>query len=250
MFKINKRYIDIFEKYIHKGESTPFTLGTLFVCMFCFLILIISTFTQITFSHPWFVYTPEQGFVYTLKSVTYNPQFPIIIFITYILYKSYSILVYILYLLTGFFLYPIFAYGGGLNYVQNYFFGYLLGFIFAIIITGTVIKKNNSVKSKIIAAVLGILSIHITGFIYAIFLAMFDFISFNLILPIANVVTVSKILYDITFAIILILVAPYAKNVLWVCMRPISSRKKKLKNSDKRNKIISDDIYQHGQYNN
>ena len=86
MFKISKRYKDILEEYIHKGESTPFTIGTLVVCGLCFLLLIIATFTQFNISHPWFNYIEGQGFVYTIKTIPYNPQFPIIILITYILY--------------------------------------------------------------------------------------------------------------------------------------------------------------------
>ena len=142
MFKVNKRYKDIFEQYIHRGESTPFTIGTLVVCGLCFLLLIIATFTQINIVHPWFNYVEGQGFVYSLKTIAYNPQFPIIIFITYLLYKSYSIFVYIIYLIFGFFIYPVFAFGGGLEYVQNYFFGYLLGFLFAILIAGKIFNKN------------------------------------------------------------------------------------------------------------
>ncbi len=250
MFKINKRYVDIFEEYIHKGEPTPFTIGTLVVCALCFLILIIATFTQINFSHPWFQFTDGSGLQYGLKTITYNPQFPIMIFIIYLLYKSYSTLVYTLYLLCGFFICPIFAFGGGLEYVQNYFFGYLLGFIFAIIITGKIVKADNSIKSRIIGATLGVVAIHITGLIYSIFLALFKVIDFNLIAPIASVVTFSRIIYDIIFAILLLLIAPYIKNVLWIFMRPISSKKKKLKNSNKRNKVIGNDTDEHGQYNN
>ena len=247
MFKVNKRYKDIFEQYIHRGESTPFTIGTLVVCGLCFLLLIIATFTQINIVHPWFNYVEGQGFVYSLKTIAYNPQFPIIIFITYLLYKSYSIFVYILYLLTGFFLYPIFAFGGGLDYVQNYFFGYLLGFVVAILIAGKIFKTNNSIKSRIIAGASGILSIHITGFVYCVFLALFKVIDFNMLGPIFYVVTISRIVYDVIFTILILLIAPYIKNILWIFMRPIATRKK-LKNSYKRNEIISDDVYQHGQY--
>jgi len=242
MFKINKRYIDILEQYIHKGESTPFTIGTLVVCAMCFLILLIATFTQITMSHPWIEFVQGQGFQYTVKTIAYNPQFPIIILITYLLYKSYSVLVYILYLLCGFFIYPIFAFGGGFEYIQNYFFGYLLGFLFAILIAGTIFKKEHSVKSRILGATLGTIAIHLTGFVYCIFLAIFKIIDFNLIGPIFYVVTISRILYDILFAIILLIIAPYIKNFLWIFMRPLSSRKKKLKNSDKRNQIVGDNV--------
>ena len=242
MFKINKRYIDIFEEYIHRGESTPFTIGTFVVCAMCFLTLIIATFTQITISHPWFEYVHGHGFQYVIKTIAYNPQFPIVILITYLLYKSYSIFVYIIYLIFGFFIYPVFAFGGGLEYVQNYFFGYLLGFLFAILIAGKIFKQEFSIKTRILGAVAGILTIHLTGFIYCILLAIFKVIDFNLIGPIGYVVTVTRIIYDILIAILLILIAPYIKNFLWTFMRPLSNRKKRLKNSNKRNQIIGNNI--------
>ena len=248
MFKISKRYQDIFDEYIYKGESTPFTLGTLLVFVLCFLLLIIATFTQFNISHPWLNYEEGQGFVYAIKTITYNPQFPIIIFITYLLHKSYSMLVYILYILCGFFVYPIFAFGGGLQYVQNYFFGYLLGFFFAILIAGILFKNNNTIKARILGAVFGILSIHVTGFIYCIFLAIFNAIDFNIIGPVFYVVTIERIVYDILFAILILLIAPYIKNVLWVFMRPAIPRQKS-KNAYKRNKVVGNDVYEHRQNN-
>ena len=65
MLKINKRYADIFEQYIHRGEPTPFTIGTLLVCAMCFLLLLIATFTQINFSHPWFHFVQGSGLQYS-----------------------------------------------------------------------------------------------------------------------------------------------------------------------------------------
>ena len=246
---VNKRYKDIFDEYICNGESTPFTLGTVLVVVLCFLLLIIATFTQFNISHPWFSYETGKGFVYTIKTVAYNPQFPVIIFITYILYKSYSMFVYLLYLICGFFVYPIFAFGGGLQYIENYFFGYLLGFFFAILIAGKIFKDDNSIKSRLLGTVLGIISIHATGFIYCILLALFGAIDFNLIGPIVYVLTFERIIYDILFAGIILLIAPYIKNFLWIFMRPAIPRKK-LKDTNKRNKVVGDNTYEHRQYNN
>ena len=83
-FMINKRYKDILEQYIHKGEPTPLTIGTLIVCVFCFLLLIIATFTQFNFSHPWIKYVENIGFTGYSKQIAYNPLFPTMIFIIYL----------------------------------------------------------------------------------------------------------------------------------------------------------------------
>ena len=42
---INKRYRDIFEQYVFKGEPTPITIGTLVVFGFSFLLLIVANFS-------------------------------------------------------------------------------------------------------------------------------------------------------------------------------------------------------------
>lgn len=240
--RVNKRYQDIFNQYIYKGEATPFTIGTLVVCAFCFLIFIIATFTQFNFSHIWFKFQAGSGFVADNKFVTYNPIIPTMIFIVYMLGKKYSYLLFITYLIVGFFIWPIFVLGGGFSYIQNYLFGYLLGFVPVIAISGTIFKLNQNIKARILGTLLGVLSVHICGFIYCFILAVLRIIDFNLIGPIVNVISLNKIIYDILFSLIIILLAPYIKNVFWTCMKPKADKPKKLKNSRKRHQIVSDNV--------
>ncbi len=226
---INKRYKDIFQQYIHKGERTPLTIGTLVVCGLCFLILIVATFTQINFSHPWSKLLPGEGFVSFTKIVSYSPLLPAMIFIIYILGKSYSTLMFACYMIVGFFIWPIFVFGGGFDYLQNYLFGYMLGFIFAIAIAGYILNISQNFKYRILAAVFGVLAIHICGFLYCILLAIFRVISFGLVIPILTEISLGNILYDIIFSILIILIAPYIKNVLWTCMKPKPDKPKRIK---------------------
>ena len=234
--KINKRYKDLFEEYIHRGESTTFTIGTICTCVFCFVLLVVSTFSQITFSHP--VLSFEGGISFKSIEIAYNPQFPVVIFIAYLLGRAFGFLACLTYIIVGLFFYPIFAFGGGLDYIQNYFFGYLIGFFFAIIIAGKYFKQSFQekfpLKYRFLGILYGILSIHIFGFIYCIFLAIFGAIDFGLVLPIFKIITLNKIIYDIFFSSILILIAPYVKNIFWVFMRPCVIKKKKAKNIRKR----------------
>jgi len=236
---INKRYKDIFSQYIHKGEPTPLTIGTLVVCGLCFLSLIVATFTQIHIEHPWFQYIKGTGFASTLKTVAYTPQIPIMIFIIYLLGKNYSYLMLTVYLLVGFFVWPIFAFGGGLDYIQNYLFGYLLGFFFATFIAGSIIKLNQGIKSRLLAAIAGVITIHTIGFIYCFILAIFKVIDFGLIGPIVNAMSGTKIVYDVIFSIFALLIAPYIKNVFWICMKPKpdSNKPKKQKREKKTKKF-------------
>jgi len=151
------------------------------------------------------------------------------IFIIYILGKSYSTLMFICYLLVGFFVWPIFVFGGGVDYLQNYLFGYMLGFFFAIIIVGYLLNISQGVKARIISAILGVLAIHFCGFLYCILLAIFKVISFSLVIPILTEISLGNIFYDILFSILIILIAPFIKNVLWTCMKPKMDKPKKTK---------------------
>ena len=223
----NKRYKDIFQQYIHKGEATPLSIGTLVVCGLCFLILIVATFTQINFSHPWMKFVSGSGFVAFSKNISYSPLLPAMIFIIYLLGKSYSLLTFICYLIVGFFIWPIFVFGGGLDYLQNYLFGYMLGFIFAIVMISYILKISRTILYRIFAAVFGVIAIHICGLLYCIILAIFRVISFGLVIPILTEISLGNILYDIIFSVFVILIAPYIKNILWTCMKPKTDRQKK-----------------------
>lgn len=239
---MNKRYRDIFQQYIHKGEPTPFTVGTLVVCGLCFLILIVATFTQIHFSHPWFKFVPAEGFITYPKQVSYSLLLPAMVFIIYILGGRYSLLMYICYLLVGFFVWPVFVFGGGLDYIQNYLFGYSLGFFFAIFIMGYILKISQNVIFRVLSALFGVLAIHLCGFLYCIILAIFRVISFALVIPILKEISLGNIFYDILFSILVILIAPYIKNVLWVCMKPKPDKPKKSKNIGVRNQIVGNNV--------
>ena len=135
---------------------------------------------------------------------------------------------FFLYLIVGFFIWPIFVFGGGLGYIQNYLFGYFLGFVLAILTTGNLLLISQNVKAKLIAGTIGVLSIHLCGFLYCVLLALFGVIGFNLIFPIVHKISGNKILFDLLFSLILLFVGPYIKNVFWVCMKPKPDRKKRI----------------------
>ncbi len=74
----------------------------------------------------------------------------------------------ILYIILGLIGIPIFAQGGGIGYVFNPTFGYLLGFIFASLFIGKFAgpKKNISMVKKIGVNVIGILIVYLIGVPY------------------------------------------------------------------------------------
>ena len=121
----------------------------------------------------------------------------------------------------------VFSFGGGFGNVQNYLFGYFLGFIFAIFIEGGILKKSQVPLYRLLASLFGVLSIHICGFIYCFILAIFRVIDFSFIFLVVSVLSGGKIIYDIIFSSAIILFAPYIKNIFWICMKPKTSSKER-----------------------
>lgn len=257
---ISKRYKDVFEQFVYSNQKTPLTIGTLVVCALCFLMLLISVFTRITIVHPWISF--ENGFEIVAKTINYGPQMPVMVLTVYLLRRGFSLLTFLVYLLVGFFVWPVFVFGGGLSYFKNYLFGYLLGFFVAIFIAEIILKKGQGFKNRILMAVLCVLSMHLCGFLYCIILAIFDVIDPELVTPIVSASSGNKIVYDLIFSIAVIIVAPFIKNILWTCMKPKFDKLKRVTNRRfdirinenltledirERHKIIGNDINEHRQ---
>ena len=134
---MTKRLEAQLNKFVNKGEAAKFTLGTLVLMACCILLIIISTFTQFSFTHPiipadifthWGKYFTENGTNWHgfLKHYKYIPQIPVVFFILSLLDRKYAILTITAYIILGLVGYPIFALGGGWKYIFPYGFYYIL----------------------------------------------------------------------------------------------------------------------------
>jgi len=91
-------------------------------------------------------------------------------------YGSLSVLLYVLLGLVGI---PVFALGGGLAYIFQPTFGYLLGFIAGAYLTGVLawrtcgIGRNISVKRLYIAVFSGLMVIYMIGTLYCYMISVF-----------------------------------------------------------------------------
>nr|WP_188389266.1 biotin transporter BioY [Priestia taiwanensis] len=74
----------------------------------------------------------------------------------------------IVYVGTGLVGFPVFVSGGGLTYIFQPTFGYLLGFISAAYVIGKLVerKKNPSIKTFFIANMSGLVCVYLCGVIY------------------------------------------------------------------------------------
>lgn len=224
---MNKRLIGEYREFIYKGEKTPFTLGTLAVVAFCTVLLIVATFTKLDIAH----YFPEfsGGFHLIIKKFEFIPQVPAVIFIAAILGVRWGTVVILFYLITGFFIWPVFALGGGIEYVKSYFFGYILGFFAAVLFAGRILYHRYDIKNMLYASIIGVLSIHICGIFYSFILSLFNFSTYSLNFKL----TMSQIIYDIIFSFIAVLIARLVKYIFWIAMKNEPKKSKQIKQAAK-----------------
>lgn len=226
---MNKRFKEQIDEYIYHGEKIPFSIGTIVVCFLCLLFLIVATFTQFDINHIWHVKDAINGTNWTTVNNTYIPQVPVVIFIAALLGPIYSLAVIIMYLLIGFFIWPVFALGGGLGYVKSPMFGYILGYVFAVIPSGHLLFKKYSLKNMILATILGVLIIHICGIIYCVLLGLLKLVSLSYITAAIHSISGIRTFYDVIISLIFLIIAIPAKYVLWIAMRSVVTLKPRKK---------------------
>ena len=217
--KISKRYKEQIDEFIYHGEKTPLSTGTIAICFLCLLLIIVATFTQIEVSHLWPIKNAQGVSEWVEVHNNYIPQVPIIIFIAALLGPGFALSVVLMYLVMGFFIWPVFALGGGLEYVKSGLFGYILGYVFAVIPVGLLLQKKYNFKNMILATISGVLIIHLCGVLYCVVLGILKVVSFAYVASAIHSISGVKTFYDIIISFAMILFAIPAKRFLWIAMR-------------------------------
>ncbi|SHF17416.1 biotin transporter BioY [Alkalibacter saccharofermentans] len=88
------------------------------------------------------------------------------------IYGALSVTIYVILGLIGL---PVFANGGGIGYIFQPTFGYLLAFILAAYVAGKMTRKeeNRNLLGYIKASITGLLIVYVLGFVYYYLLASF-----------------------------------------------------------------------------
>ena len=224
---MSKRISKQLNSFKYKGEPIKITIGTLLLTALCILLLIIATFTQITFSHfhipidalPFLNSEPKDYEImnHFTKTYRYIPQIPTVFFIVALLGRKFGILAICGYIILGMF-FPIFALGGGVTYLFEYGFGYILAFIPATFFSGTLLKIKTDFLRIVLLATLGVLAIHILGILYMLFIATLRHAPMDLISSWIASQSGVQILYDMLFSIIGIYLGRFARKLFWIIM--------------------------------
>lgn len=225
---MTKRIASQLNKFRYENQQLRFNLGVLVLVGLCSFLIVIATFTQFDFKH--FI-LPLDAFSYIgadfkdpnvmahfLKHYRYIPQVPAIMFIVGLLGRRYGIASVLIYILVGLFLAPVFALGGGINYVFQYGFGYILGYIPAVFFAGSIIRSGLTYRNMAQASFVGVMTIHIIGVLYMLFMATLQKENPSLILGWIVAQSGVKIIYDFIFGFLAMIIAKITKKILWVAI--------------------------------
>ena len=142
------------------------------------------------------------------------PQIPAVMFICAALGKKMSITSITLYILAGLAFLPVFALGGGIRYIFEYGFGYILAYIPAAAIAGNLLGKRYSFLDMIKAVLAGVLFIHAAGIIYMCLIALIKHSGSGFITGWISAQSGLKIIYDIIASFVLMLPGKYIHKFL------------------------------------
>ncbi len=211
---VNKRIKAEIKKFHKPDVRIKFCLGTLAIVSMCVMLLITATFTQIKVNFN----IPDNGILAYLK-FEYIPQIPVVLFIAAILgevWGLFAVLIYIIMGLTPWF--PVFAVGGGLSYIFQYNFGYIFAYIFAVILFTKELRNGISPLNTLLAVFYGVFSIHLIGILYLTVIALIRHDSWDFIWNVIYFQSLSKILYDVVFSILAVIMAKGCRKMLWIIM--------------------------------
>jgi len=200
-------------------SGLKFSLSSFMLIILCSFLLVISTFVQLHITH--FGWSEKlfsadvKDYVQTFSLI---PQVPAVMFVAGLLGRKFGLASVLIYLLTGLFILPVFALGGGWQYIGEYGFGYLLAYIPAVFLTGTILKEGFTYKNSIKAVMVGVLTIHAIGILYMLAIAAFRHEGWSFISGWITAQSGVKIIYDFIFSLLSVLAAKYLRLILWLYM--------------------------------
>ena len=209
-------------------DSVKLTFGVLVCTILAAFSLIVAAFTVIPITH---YYLPIDAIIHPFKfwgvshtasefitKIEYVPQVPALACMAVILGRRFSCVAIILYLITGLFFIPVFSLGGGIKYIFQYGFGYLLGFIPMVIILATYMDKDYRPQKVFMASLYSVLALHLFGAIYLVLLCAIRHEPFGYVQDLLTMMTTVKFLYDLFFTFVSVYIANLIRKILWLSM--------------------------------
>jgi biotin transport system substrate-specific component len=205
------------------------SLGVLVVSALCCLLIVIATFTQFQFGY---ILIPEKIFTspFTffsegnfckefVQNFNYIPQIPVVLFIGALLGYRFGLLAILAYIAIGLLGVPIFGLGGGLKYILQPSFGYILGYLIGAFFVAKNLENNRSPIAIVLSSLIGVLLIHGIGILYlSIVSLLFLHQPLATVLGWIWILTGVQVIYDMGISIITVALARPIRALLWIAM--------------------------------
>lgn len=186
--------------------------------IFSTILIIAATFLNLSFKHyilPQTLFSAKdlsmEDFIYCFSII---PQIPVLLFICSSFGKKVATTSVCMYILLGLFVFPLFALGGGIGYFSEYSFGYILAYLPAVLIAGTILKKKYSFLSMFLVSLIAVLLIHACGVVYMFLISLFKNSGLVFIKNWLSAQSGIKIFYDIIMSFVLVLIGKYINNFI------------------------------------
>ena len=202
----------------NKQKKIKIPLLNLLLIFVCTILLVASTFINIDLKHyiiPHGLFSNKnfrpEDCIYAFSII---PQIPVVMFVCSFVGKKMSASCIMLYLMLGLAGFPFFALGGGLSYIKEYGFGYLLAYIPAIIVAGIFLNKKYSILNMFLTSLCGVLIIHFCGILYMVLVALIRHDGGTFISGWIYSQSGMKVLYDFVLSFVAVIIGGYLHSFL------------------------------------
>ena len=214
-------------KYSRFLEEYPsFNLGSLAITLMCVILMIVATFSLLPvgifnsqlLANPIDYLSDINNILLTLHSQLYSAQIPIAIFAGALLGPRLGTASMVIYVLLGLIGVPIFASGGGIEYLFKPVFGFIIGYIIAAYLVGKILSGKVSSLNIIFATLMGIVTVHFFGVTYLVIDMLISGSPINVIKAWVWGLSFINLPYDILFSFVLCALARPIRGLLWIAM--------------------------------
>ncbi|MCR5262128.1 MAG: biotin transporter BioY [Candidatus Gastranaerophilales bacterium] len=199
-------------------------IGILTITLFCTVLLIVATFTRIklfnclqplvNIIHP----SGVTGFqsIFAFKPYYYIPQIPMILFTSSLLGGACGMTSVFFYIVIGLLFLPVFALGGGFDYILQPGFGYILAFLPASLFAGLYVEKNYTVLKLLKTSFFAVLIIHLLGFIYMLLVSFLMHDKIPHIMDWLLFESLTRAVFDFIFGFLFMWLGKFLKRFIWI----------------------------------
>jgi len=225
---IHKRVSSYIKDMDVKTCYPKLSLGVLVLCALCSFMIVIATFTQFQFGYillperiftsPFTFFSDPEFYKQFIQNFNYIPQIPVVLFIGALLGYRFGIFAILAYIIVGLIGFPVFGLGGGLKYILQPSFGYIIGYLVGAFFVAKNLENNRSLLAIFTSSTIGVLSIHTIGILYLIVISIFQHQPIAIILGWVWILTGIQLIYDLVISLISVALARPIRGLLWIAI--------------------------------